>query len=327
MDMKVHITNTVNKAELESLTRQYKYGRYCEDISLPLESSQRLTLDRLLHLTTQANTHVIESYSLSGELLGTLFFRLSQWDTEHFGYNVAIIEAIISKRLGYEQELEISEILVEKFLAWSESEKMRFISVRVPSLDLPVIHSLERRGFHYIENFMQNKYDLTRLDSLSKPPYELRLAQSSDFDLMVDFSREAFSTQRFHADAHIAHDKADSLYEKWIRTAFNDPDQKVLVLDIKHKPAAFMIYYSSDLRKYFGLQFAMWKMALLDPMNRSKGVGTDFFIACMYYHREEGLDVVDSGLTIRNLASLNLHNKLNFKIISTLVTLHKWLQA
>jgi RimJ/RimL family protein N-acetyltransferase len=86
-----------------------------------------------------------------------------------------------------------------------------------------------------------------------------------------------------------------------------------------------MIYYSSDLREYFGLQFAMWKMALLDPMNRNKGLGTDFFIACLHYHREEGLDVVDSGLSIRNLSSLNLHIKLNFKITSTLVTLHKWL--
>ena len=326
MNMEVHITNTVNKAELESLIHQYKYGRYCEDISLPLEGSQRLTLDRLLHLTTQMNTQVIESYSSSGELLGTLFFRLSQWDTEHFGYNVAIIEAIIPKRLGYEQELEISETLVEKFLAWCESEKMRFISIKVPSLDLPVVHSLERFGFHYIENWIYNKFDLNRLDSLNKPPYQLRLAQSSDFDLMVDFSRNAFSTQRFHADTHIARDKADSLYEKWIQTAFNDPNQKVLVLDIKDRPAAFMIYYISDLREYFGLQFAMWKMALLDPMNRSKGLGTDFFLACLHHHREEGLDVADSGLSIRNLASLNLHIKLNFKVTSTLVTLHKWLQ-
>ena len=325
--MKVHITNMLNKAELESLIHLYTYGRYCEDISLPLESSQRLTMDRLLHLTNEANIQVIESYSLSGELLGTLVFRLSQWDTEHFGYNVCIIEAIILKRLGYEQEFEISEILVEKFLAWCESEKMRFISIKVPSLDLPVVHSLERWGFHYIENWIYNKYDLTKLDSLSKPPYQLRLARSIDFDLMVDFSRDAFSTQRFHADAHIAHDKADSLYEKWIQTAFNDPNQKVLVLDIKHRPAAFMIYYSSDLREYFGLQFAMWKMALLDPMNRSKGLGADFFIACLHYHREEGLDVVDSGLSIRNLASLNLHIKLNFKVTSTLVTLHKWLQS
>jgi len=323
--MKVHITNIPNKDELESLIRQYKYGRYCEDISLPLESSHRLIMDRLLRQTTEASTQVIEAYSLSEELIGTLFFRKSQWDTEHFGYNVAIIEAIILKRLGYEQELAISEILVEKFLAWCEAEKMHFISAKIPSLDIPVIHSLECRGFHYIENYIENKYDLSRLDSLSKPPYQLRLAQSSDFDLMIDFSRDAFSTQRFHADAHIARDKANSLYEKWIQTAFSDPNQKVLVLDTKNKPVAFMIYYLSDLREYFGLQFAMWKMALLDPMNRAKGIGTGFFIACMYYHREEGLDVVDSGLTIRNLASLNLHNKLNFKITSTLVTMHKWL--
>ena len=69
----------------------------------------------------------------------------------------------------------------------------------------------------------------------------------------------------------------------------------------------------------------MWKMIVLDSAHRGRGLGTGFFIALAHYHRQEGLDIIGSGLSVRNLASLNLHNKLDFKVFSTLVTFHKWL--
>ena len=65
-------------------------------------------------------------------------------------------------------------------------------------------------------------------------------------------------------------------------------------------------------------------MALICPDSRDKKIGVDFLMSVLLYHKREGLDVVDSGLSIRNLASLNLHNKMGFKTFFTLVTLHKW---
>jgi len=281
-------------------------------------------MDRLWVLITQPGFQCIAAYSLSEELLGLLLFRLSEWDSEHFGYNVAVIESIISNSMGYEQELEIVDVLIERFLTWCETSKIRFVSIRVPTLDLPVIHSLERWGFNYIESWIFNKFDLSKLRGLIKPSVRLRLAQQGDLDYMVDYSRDAFSCHRFHADAHVTRNQANSLYHKWILTAYKDPNQEILVCDIDSKPVAFMIYYRSDLQQYFGLRFAMWKMALLDPQFRSKGLGSDFFVALMYHHQKEGLNVVDSGLTTRNVASLNLHTKLNFEVITTVVTFHRW---
>jgi len=142
---------------------------------------------------------------------------------------------------------------------------------------------------------------------------------------MLDYSKGAFATQRFHADPYIDPDKADSLYRKWILTAFEDPHQQILVLDVDNSPLAFMITQRIDLRQCFGLQFVVWRMALLDPSSRGRGWGTKFFVSLMHHHRKEGIDVVDSGVTMRNLASLNLHSKLHFKIVCIRVTFHKWL--
>ena len=103
-----------------------------------------------------------------------------------------------------------------------------------------------------------------------------------------------------------------------------DARREILVLDVDSKPAAFMVYSPGDLSRYFGRRFAMWKMAVLDPARRGAGLGTDFFIAVMTRNRRDGMDVVDSGLSMRNVASMNLHIKLNFKMIATFVTFHKW---
>jgi hypothetical protein len=184
---------------------------------------------------------------------------------------------------------------------------------------------LEKAGFRFIESWIYNKYDLRRYSPKPQNHLELRFAKKTDLEYMLAFSKEAFTTQRFHADFHIPYDKAESLYAKWIHTAFDDPKQKILVYDEGNMPCAYMIYYIQDLTTYYDQKFAMWKMALLNPQMTGKGIGSRFFSSVCDYHRTENLDMVDSGLSLRNIVSLNTHIKMNFKVVSTLVSMHLWL--
>lgn len=326
----MHVTTGVDVQmdddDLESLIEQYKYGRYCEDRNLPIEASRRFMLHHVQRYVSNDDSNYVTAFSSSGQIMGVLLFKLSQWDTEHFGYNVVVIDSVIVRDLVHDHKLEIVNALLEQFYVWCQATDVHFVSAKVSALDLPAIHSFERCGFRYIESWIYNKYDLNSVDEIGKTPCEVRLALPDDCSVMLDYSKGAFITQRFHADPNIVPEKADSLYKKWILTAFSDPNQRILVLDVENRPVAFMIYYKNDLRQYFSLQFAMWKMLIVDPAGRGRGLGTDFLIALMHYHRRECLDVVDSGLSMRNLGSLNLHFKLNFKVISTLVVLHKWLK-
>lgn len=325
MDIKSSIDIKINYDDLRNLIKEYKYGRYCEDRSLPIESSRSFLMNLHKQYLLRDDTKCATVFSTSGQLQGVLEFRRSKWDTEHFGYSVAVIDAILIKELNYKQKVVIANSLLGKFFIWCESNSIRFISVRIPYQDLPVIHSLEDHGFHFIESWIYNKFNLNRLSDQEKTCYKVRLSRPNDCDIMIDYSNGAFATQRFHADPNISYQKADSLYKKWILTSFHDPKQYILALDIESKPVAYMIYYKNTKREYFDYKFAMWKMALLDPNCKGKRIGTNFFKAVLAYHKKEGLDIVDSGLSIRNLTSLNLHNKLNFEIITTFVTFHKWL--
>ena len=325
MNVNTCVDMEMDHDDLRDLIREYKYGRYCEDPSLRLEDSQRLVLDQVLQVRSSGGSSYITASSASGQILGLLSFKLSNWDTDHFGYNVAIIDSVITKEFGQQETQKIVNALLDRFHVWGRANDVRFVSARVPSLNLPVTHSFERSGFRFIESYVYYKYDLMRIAEFQEPQYKLRFGRPEDRDTMLDYSTDAFATHRFHADCQIARHKAESLYKRWIITAFQDSQQHILVLNIEERPVAFMIYHISDLREYFGMRFAAWTMALLGPVNRGRGMGTAFFTALLHYHLQEGLDFVESGVSMRNLASINPHNKVGFKVVSMLVTFHKWL--
>lgn len=318
------LTEKIHKLIID-LTQGYKYGRYLEDGDLQYEASLRLLCDNIRQYLNQKSSETILISNLNNDLQGAMLFRISDWDSLHFGYKTVLIDYIIIRKTSEESHLKIGANLLELFLDWCSQHEIKFIVSKTPSLDLLTIHCLEKAGFRFIESWIYNKYDLRRNSLNHENHLELRYAEKSDLEYMLAYSKDAFSTQRFHADFHIPNDKAESLYAKWIHTAFNDPKQKILVYDKDNIPCAYMIYYINDLTSYYGQKFAMWKMALINPQMTGKGIGARFFSSVCDYHRTENLDVVDSGLSLRNIISLNTHNKINFKVVSTLVTTHLWL--
>ncbi|GEM_PF-1193407 len=325
MDVRASLEAQLDQGELAALIRQYNYGRYFEDHSLPQEGSRRLLLEQTRKFFSRDDAQCAAARSPAGELLGILLFRLSRWDTEHFGYNVVVIESMSVAELDYDRKVGVANALLRQFHEWCRNANIRFAAIRVSALDLPVIHSFEQSGFHYIESWVYVKYDLRRLDGVASAPCELRMARPEDCKLMLEYSKGAFATHRFYADTRFGTDKANSLYEKWIQSAFDDPNQQIFVHEIDDKPAAFLICYEEDLRPYFGLGFTVWKMSLLDPARRGKGLGNDFYMAIMQHQRRNGIDIMDSGVSLRNVHSMNLCIKLNFKVVSTVATYHKWL--
>lgn len=327
MSLSVHFNLPVADAALQSLVDASRFGRHLEDFSLPQEGARRLVFDNARASLARSDIQAATVSSEENEMEGLLLFRLSAWDSEHFGFPFAMIDSFVVRPSSHSRQLEIARLLLKEFGEWCRRDKIRFVSIRVPALDLPVIHALEETGFRFMESWIYNKVDLAQIRHPAEPPPALRLSVPEDRELMLAYSASAFATQRFHADSGFDPVKADSLYRKWIDTAFDDPNQLIAVLESEGVARAFMVYYKSDLRPYVGRQFTMWKMALLDPESRGQGLGTKFFAALMQHHRNEGMDVIDSGLSMRNTASLHLHNKNHFKVVSTLITFHKWLPS
>lgn len=325
MGIRVEVGAKPDEMQLARLVNAYRYGRYCENVHLSLSQSQAFELYRIESSLSRDDSIAVSVTTEREDVAGVLIGRCSDWDSNHFGYGVAVIDYVLLAGSDYGQDLKVAELLVSHFVKWCLDRQIRFISVRLSSLQLAAIHALEQIGFRYIESYVANVYDLSHLGSQADGLPQLRLALPAEQDVMLRYSPGAFATQRFHADPNIDPEKADDLYRKWILSAFSDPQREILVMEVDDKPAAFMICQQQDLRSQLGYRSVTTQMALLDPDIRSKGLGTDFFMALFRYYRDAGLDMVESGLTMRNQVSLNWHNKLGFRIVSTQLTLHRWL--
>jgi L-amino acid N-acyltransferase YncA len=311
-------------AQIEALIAVYRYGRYLENYRLPPECSrahERRLLEQALSHPEAMTVAVGEGTTVDGLLVG----HYSAWDSDHFGYGVAVIDGIYLAEKGYAHDRAVAGRLVAGFMAWCRARRVRFASMRLSSLQLAAIHALEEAGFRYIESYIYNVFDLDRLGAPDDSLPALRRARPEDEAIMMRYAAGAFATQRFHADPRIEPEKAEGLYRKWIASAFADPQRETLVMEEDGRPVAFMVYRGEDFRPTLGLRSAALNMAVLDPESRGKGIGTVFYQALLHHYHREGFDIVESGLTLRNQVSVNWHNKIGFRIVSTQITLHGWL--
>jgi len=308
--------------EREQAAKAGKYGRYFEDRDFSIESARLILTDQLTKLVSNPDGVVVTA-QVANQIVGVAVLRKSLWDTEHFGFGMAVLEHVIPFAEDEAKRKEITKHLLSAVNSWLEENDIHFISSRIPSLDLAVIQGAEEMGFRFIESWVYSKF---KLKDFVKPDHipNLRYAKEEDKELMLKYSKGAFSTQRFHADTRFSKQKADDLYEKWVSSAFEDKNQKIAVLDVDGAPSAFMIYYEQTKLGVEANKYTMWKFTVINPDMRGKGVGKIFFDALKAHHAQEGSEFIESGVSLRNLPSMNLHNGLNFKLISSLTTLHKW---
>lgn len=326
MVMHSRLTSTLTDATLATLAARHPFGRYAEDPSLPARAAREQVAQAARQFLTAPGATAIEAVDSGGQTAGVLLFRPSPWDTEHFGYPCVIVDAVLIDAEEYAARRAVAETLLGGLTTWLHAHGTRFTSVRVPARDLPVVHAVEAVGFAFIEAWVFSHRPTAGVAEANEP-FALRPARPDDRVVMHACAAGAFDTQRFHADARVDRAKADALYSRWIDTSFSDPAMTTLVHEHEGRPVAFMTYFRSDLSATLGRRFAMWKMALIDPALRGQGLGTRFFDALARHHRDEGLDTIDSGVSLRNVASINLHARCGFRVTSTLLTFHHWSDA
>ncbi len=326
MVMHSRLTSTLADGTLSDLAARHPFGRYCEDHALPSAAARDQVAVAARQFLAAPGALAIEAIDPDGRPAGVLLFRPSPWDTDHFGYPCVSVDSALIAAEEYAPRRAVAETLVTGLTDWLASHGARFTSVRVPARDLPVVHALESAGFSFIEAWAFLHRPTSGLGAAAEP-LTLRPARPADRSVMHACAVGAFDTQRFHADARVDRARADALYTRWIDTSFTDPAMTTLVHEHDGKAVAFMTYFPSDLSATLGRRFAMWKMALIDPALRGQGLGTRFFEALARHHRDEGLDIIDSGVSLRNVASINLHARCGFRLTSTLLTFHRWSDA
>jgi GNAT superfamily N-acetyltransferase len=308
------------------LFARHAFGRYCSDWTLDLEAARRLERDRFVaYLEANAETSLLAIDE--GRVRGAIGLRASPWDTDVWGFPCATVEHLYLSSDGTADERrDIAERLVGEGDRWCEREGIRFAFARCDAQDLHVLHALEAHGFRYIETTVANCRDLRRQPAPPTVNGTIREADPGEADRLVDIVRGAFGTHRFYADGGFPAERVDAMYQRWVRDDLRDPAWTTIVLEEEGRVNAFMTYGVDDLSEYLGLRFAKWRMFAVDGKALGRGHGAKLLDGAMDYVKDD-LDIVDSGLSLRNVRSLNIHNQLGFRAVAFSTTLHKWYEA
>jgi GNAT superfamily N-acetyltransferase len=301
-------------------------GRYCGDWTLDVEAARRLERDRFVaYLQANAETSLLALER--GRIRGAIGLRPSPWDTDVWGFPCATVEHLyVVEDATPGERREIAERLVGEGDCWCEREGIRFAFARCDTRDLPAVHALEAHGFRYIETTVANCRDLRRQPAPPSPDGTIREADPGEVERLVDIVRGAFQTHRFHADERFPRDRVDAMYQRWVRDDLDDPGWTTIVLEEEGRVNGFMTYGLDDLSTYLGLRFAKWRMFAVDGESLGRGHGAKLLDGAMDYVKDD-VDIVDSGLSLRNVRSLNIHNQLGFRAVAFSTTLHKWYGA
>jgi GNAT superfamily N-acetyltransferase len=307
---------------LHALFDDYRFGRYCRDEFFDIHQARRLERARVLAFLA-ANPHSSWLVVDGEKTRGTAGIRISDWDTGFWGVRFAILDHFVAQGSELERQ-HICSALLRTTDAWCEQHQVEFCCTRVDAHDVTAIQALEEHGYRYIETTIENRVDLGSAATFCLPSTaHLRPPIAGEEDELAAIAQDAFPAHRFYADERFPRVKADAMYRELVLSSFRDPGCRILVLEADGALRGFVIHRLEDLTSYFGVRFARWRLAALETKSRRAGYGTMLFRAAIESARQEA-GIVESGLTSRNLPSVNLHAKVGFRTTCCTVTLHRW---
>ena len=238
--------------------------------------------------------------------------RLLKWDSELFGCRIARLDGA---RLSQDQ-MEIID-------RWCDAERIDCLYFLADSRCPETVATAERNGFGFKDLRITYEWR-SSLGARGIQPHigervKVRPFSESDLDRLVEIARIAHTDSRFFFDNRFPRERAEALYEIWIRKAC--AGDHVLVGETESGAAGYLsCHLSSERAGSIGL-------AAVDARFHGQGIGRAMMEAALLWFREQGvtdLTVVTQG---RNVAAHRFYQSAGFLTKSIESWYHKWCRA
>lgn len=251
-----------------------------------------------------------------------LLVKISKWDKEHFGFKVANLSVLVP---SFDEDYKIVlKGLLGKLLSFLKSENVKFISVRINGDDINSIHCFEESGFNYFEDVIWPVHKCVRSDA-SKDIYTRLMVQTDLENVIQIASKYQYQRGHFHCDKNFDVNKVNSLYGKWVETAYRNGDP-IVVAEYEEKVVGyFVVKMDKNLSDYLGYSYGRLKSLAINSTIRGKGIGRALFEGSISKLMEIGAEYIDSGYSTKNHISAKLHMNCDFYSVYEEVTFHKWI--
>lgn len=196
------------------------------------------------------------------------------WDTRHFGIVMGSME-IGEKQQNYSKG-NVEALLVEA-LEMANQEGLEHLSARLEPNRKKIIHACEDRGFRLMDTRIEFIFDYRASDIKEiNNQCILREGRAEDEEKLVRISLESFSNyiDRFHSDEKIDNNKADKLYELWVRNSYRGYADSIIVAESEDDIVGFSTFKEHAGETDSGEKIGEIVLSAVSKKARGKGVYT-----------------------------------------------------
>ncbi len=313
--------NSKTEKAVKRLIEKRPFGKMLLDKKNDKTSSIRYECEEILKYSLES---ILEYEYLNGELVGLIGFHISQYDTLIFKKKTAILKYLIIEEINYASEAKITESLLDKFNVWARENDIEVVIARIDSSFFNSIIVLQNHKYVFYETISYKTLSTAEIDFKNLLQVKFRFAAPGDLETIKKIAlKNTFTKSHFYLDPKFPTSSTDLMYSNWIDNSFKS-DDRIIVIEENTKIAGAFIYEVIDFGISLGSKRAIWKSAFIDQNFRKRGLGKKLFNAALKACQSEGVDRIDSSLVVKNIPSQNLHDSLNFKLVSVSYTFHKW---
>jgi L-amino acid N-acyltransferase YncA len=247
--------------------------------------------------------------------------RVAAWDRDHFGFGMGGIRCVIAPET--ETARPTIDALFSQCLNDLRSRDVRFASARIHGDQIAVTHSAETAGFRYFESILW-PVRASRAEVSLEP--DVRLMEERDLDGLMKLAvGNSYTRGHFYCDSGFDHIVVDSMYAKWLETAFRN-GQPVTVIDFEGRCVGFFVVgIDESLSAALGVRYGRLQSLVVDGRIRGRGLGVKLFHGTLELLTAAGVEQIDSGYSAKNHLSARIHAKDGFFTVYDENTFHIWL--
>ena len=184
-----------------------------------------------------------------------------------------------------------------------------FIYCRTPSIDFSNHKKLIQQGFNLIDVNVKLKYIFKKqIDNYFA--INIREVNKADRNMVSSLAENSFIYDRFHKDIEIPNNMASDLKKRWVDNFFKGKrGNNLLVSDINGVLAGFILLIENKKEVIIDL-------IAVNKDYRKLGVAMNLIKESFNIYKENQKNFIVTT-QITNIASLNLYQKIGFRIIDT----------
>lgn len=268
-----------------------------------------------------------------GRSVGLLAWEFLEWDTTHLGLPCYRINHLIVEPATYRERRAIAGQLLQHVLADAVPSERGFLSAKVPSEDVAVIHALEQNGFSTIGTELTLKLppDFERLPApspVSQNPADTAYHIRVLFREVPDGLPTLYNLQthdRFHRDPRFSQEACDRLWNASLSNACAGYADQHVVMAFDHQgPAAVVtVMCDASITPFLGRPIASFFVVAVAPAHQGKGLGTRVMRHAIRWSLSQTRHI-EVETQSDNYGALALYQKAGFRICFSKTIFHAW---